>query len=207
MKTAFTLFFYTILTVFILLFTRCTTSGPEVFVTDIDGNVYPTCTIGNKVWMAANLRVTRYRNGDPVPLLSDSTAWNKTRTGAYCFYNNDTLYNSTYGKLYNGYAINDPRKIAPEGWHIATNEEITTLIAELEKDAANADKLKTNGLGGYRFYSGGTFHTLGFNGYWWAAGNSFEIYDHSPRLFTGLADVQRNSYEAGYGMAIRCVKD
>ncbi len=207
MKTAFTPFLYTIITVYLLFFTRCTTSQPGIFVTDIDGHIYPTCIIGNKVWMAANLRVTRYRNGDPVPPVADSIAWRKTTTGAYCFYNNDPSFDTSYGKLYNWYAINDPRNIAPEGWHIPTNEEITSLIAELEKEPANADKLKISGLGGYRFYSGGTFHTLGFNGYWWGAGNSFELYDHSPRLFTGMADVQRNTYEAGYGMAIRCVKD
>lgn len=207
MKTAITTFFCTTLTVFILLFTGCTTSEPGTHVTDIDGHVYPTCTIGNKMWMAANLRVTHYRNGDPIPLITDSTAWSSTTTGAYCNYNNDTTYTTTYGQLYNWYAINDSRNIAPEGWHIPTNEEITALIAELEKEPANAEKLKFNGLGGYRFYTGGSFHTLGFNGYWWGATNSFEIYDWSPRLFTGLADVQRNKYEAAYGMAVRCIKD
>jgi uncharacterized protein (TIGR02145 family) len=206
MKTAFIPFLYMLLAAYIL-FMGCTSDKPVTMVTDADGNVYPTCTIGNKVWMAANLRVTRYRNGDPVPLIADSTAWSKTTAGAYCFYNNDSSFNASYGKLYNWYAINDLRNIAPEGWHIPTNEEITALIAELEKDPANADKFKANEPGGYRFYTGGSFHTMGFNGYWWGANHSFEVYDHSPRLFTGLADVQRNRYEAGYGMAIRCVKD
>jgi uncharacterized protein (TIGR02145 family) len=157
--------------------------------------------------MAANLQVTRYRNGDPVPMVTDSTAWGRQTTGAYCFYNNDSFYNAAHGKLYNWYAINDSRNIAPEGWHIPTAEDINALMAELEKEPANADKLKLNGLSGYRFYTGSSFHTLGFNGYWWSAYSSFEIYDWSPRLFTGLADVQRNKYEATYGMSVRCVKD
>jgi uncharacterized protein (TIGR02145 family) len=195
------------LLVFIFLFASCTYNKPETPVTDIDGNVYPAVTIGNKVWMAANLRVTRYRNGDAIPLVSDSTYWIKNPTGARCYYNNDTADVGTNGQLYNWYAINDSRNIAPEGWHIPTDEEITALTVELEKDPAQAYKLKTNGLGGYRFYTGSTYHTRGFNGYWWSANRSFEIYDWSPRLFTALADVQRNSYEASYGLAIRCVKD
>ena len=191
----------------IILFTGCTYNKPATQVTDIDGNIYPTVTIGNKVWMAANLRVSRYRNGEPILLVSDSTAWNKNLTGGYCYYNNDTTQTAAYGLLYNWYAINDNRNIAPEGWHIPTDEEIKTLITELEKEPSNANKLKVNGLGGYRFYTGGTYHTRGFNGYWWGTNKSFEIYDWSPRLFSSLADVQRNSYEAGYGLAVRCVKD
>lgn len=191
----------------IILLTACTYNRSTNQVTDIDGNIYPTVTIGNKVWMGANLRVTRYRNGDAISLVTDSTAWRKNLTGGYCYYNNDTTQTITYGLLYNWYAINDKRNIAPEGWHIATDEEIKALINELEKEPAHANKLKANGLGGYRFYTGGTYHTKGFNGYWWGANRSFEIYDRSPRLFSALADVQRNSYEAGYGLAVRCVRD
>jgi uncharacterized protein (TIGR02145 family) len=207
MKNAFNTLLYTFTTAIILLIAGCNDSMPGTLVTDIDGNVYPTCNIGNKVWMAANLRTTRYRNGDAIPMVTDSTAWRQHKTGAWCNYNNDTSHNAAHGKLYNWYAISDSRNIAPEGWHIATIEEITALIAVLEKEPANADKLKANGLSGYRYYTGSSFHTLGFNGYWWAANSSFEIYDYSSRLFTALADVQRNNYEAGYGLAVRCVKD
>jgi uncharacterized protein (TIGR02145 family) len=195
------------LIVIIFLFASCTYSEPATEVTDIDGNVYPTVTIGNTIWMAANLRVTRYRNGDAIPLVTDSTTWHKSTTGVRCYYNNDTANVATKGVLYNWYVINDSRNIAPEGWHIPTDKEITALTAELERDPAQASKLKANGLGGYRFYTGRTYHTMGFNGYWWSANRSFEIYDWSTRLFTALADVQRNNYEASYGLAIRCVKD
>ena len=194
-----------IITAFIILFVSCTNNNPATQVTDIDGHVYPTVTIGNKVWMAANLRVTRYRNGNVIPVVID-TAWWSNNPGC-CYYNNDTTQVDTYGLLYNWYAINDSRNIAPEGWHIPTDEEITALTTALEKDPALANKLKVNGLGGYRFYTGQTYHTRGFNGYWWGTSRSFEIYDWSPRLFSALADVQRNKYEAGYGLAIRCVKD
>jgi hypothetical protein len=191
----------------IILFASCTYNQPDTHVTDIDGHIYPTVTIGNKAWMAANLRVTRYRNGDAIPLVTDSTTWSKSQTGGRCYYNNDTTQTNTYGLLYNWHAINDSRNIAPEGWHIATDEDIATLTAELEKDPAQANKLKANGLAGYRFYTGNTYHTRGFNGYWWGTKRSFEVYEWSPRLFSALADVQRNSYEASYALAVRCVKD
>lgn len=195
----------TIITVIIIFFASCTYHQPETQVTDIDGHVYPTVTIGNKVWMATNLRVTHFRNGNAIPPVTDSAYWSKNPGS--CYYNNDTAQVDTYGLLYNWYAVNDSRNIAPEGWHIPTDEEITALTIALEKDPTLANKLKVNGLGGYRFYTGQTFHTRGFNAYWWGTNRSFEIYDWSPRLFSALADVQRNSYEASYGLAIRCVKD
>jgi uncharacterized protein (TIGR02145 family) len=195
----------TIITTIIIFFAGCTYHQTEIRVTDIDGHVYPTVTIGNKVWMATNLRVTHYRNGDAIPLATDPIYWSKNP--GWCYYNNDTAHVDTYGLLYNWFAVDDNRNIAPEGWHIPTDEEITALTTALEKDPALADKLKANGLGGYRFYTGQTFHTRGFNGYWWGTNRSFEIFDWSPRLFSALADVQRNRYEASYGLAIRCVKN
>jgi uncharacterized protein (TIGR02145 family) len=189
-----------------LLFTGCTTSNNNT-VRDIDGHEYPTLTIGKQIWMVENLRVTRYRNGDTIPNITDTTAWSACTSGAYCNYNNDTRNVTGHGRLYNWFAVNDSRQIAPEGWHIPTDEEIATLVAWLEKDTTSADPLKAYGLSGYRHCFGGTYHTRGFNGYWWSVNRSFEIYDWSPRLFTGFADVQRNRYEGSYGLAIRCVKD
>jgi PKD repeat protein len=70
-------------------------------VTDIDGNVYHTVTIGTQVWMVENLKTTKYRNGDPIPNVTDSTTWGNSTTGAYCNYNNDANNSTTYGRLYN----------------------------------------------------------------------------------------------------------
>ncbi|WP_207515350.1 fibrobacter succinogenes major paralogous domain-containing protein [Longitalea luteola] len=187
--------------------THCTTGKADNQVTDIDGHVYATVTIGNKVWMAENLRVTRYRNGDLIPHIEDTTAWSTSTTGAWCNYNNDAGNAAIYGRLYNWYAINDSRNIAPEGWHIPTDEEIAALISLLETKPAMAEIVKAKGLGGYRFCNGGSYHTIDFNGYWWSATRSYEIYDWSSRLFTGFADVQRNRYESNFGLAVRCVKD
>ena len=93
--------------------------------------VYTTVTIGKQVWMVENLKTTTYRNGDPIPNVTDNTLWGNNTTGSYCDYNNDAKNSTTYGRLYNWYALNDSRKIAPEGWHVATDAEWTTLTEYL----------------------------------------------------------------------------
>lgn len=90
-------------------------------MTDQDGNVNKTVTIGNQVWMAENLKVTHYRNGDAIPYIIDNTEWANIITGALCAYDNDSPHILTYGLLYNWYAVNDSRHIAPEGWHVPTD--------------------------------------------------------------------------------------
>ncbi|MCE5305999.1 fibrobacter succinogenes major paralogous domain-containing protein [bacterium] len=95
---------------------------------DIDGNVYNTITIGTQVWMVENLKTTRYRNGEPIPNVTDNSAWATSTQGAQCSYNNNVANDIKYGKLYNWYAVNDSRKLAPKGWHIPSEAEWTTLI-------------------------------------------------------------------------------
>ena len=92
---------------------------PET-VSDIDGNVYQTVKIGAHTWMAENLNVSRYRNGDSIPFITDSSQWISTTTDAYCFYNNDSTLAATYARLYNWKAMADARQIAPLGWHVPT---------------------------------------------------------------------------------------
>jgi len=97
-------------------------------VTDYDGNVYNTVTIGTQVWLKENLKVTHYRNGDLIPNVTDGMAWSNLTTGAYCNFNNDANnYSTIYGRLYNWYAVNDSRNIAPVGWHVPTHDEWTSL--------------------------------------------------------------------------------
>ena len=96
-------------------------------VTDIDNNVYPTVQIGNQIWMAENLNVSRFRNGDKIPKITNPNTWEQTTTSAYCDYNNKSENSKKYGKLYNFHAVADPRNIAPEGWHIPTDAEWNTL--------------------------------------------------------------------------------
>jgi uncharacterized protein (TIGR02145 family) len=110
-------------------------------VTDIDGNVYKTIGIGNQIWMAESLRTTKYRNGEAIPIVTDNSAWNALTTGAYCNYNNmndlDTI--SKYGRLYNWFTVADSRNIAPEGWHVPTDAEWTTLENYLIANGYNYD--------------------------------------------------------------------
>jgi hypothetical protein len=90
---------------------------------DIDGNEYKTISIGTQTWMAENLKTTKYRNGDPIPNVTDDTEWGKLSTGAYCDYDNIPDNSAIYGKLYNWYAVDDSRNIAPTGWHVPTDKE------------------------------------------------------------------------------------
>jgi uncharacterized protein (TIGR02145 family) len=99
-------------------------------MTDIDGNVYQTITIGNQTWMAQNLMVTKYRNGAAIPNETNDTKWNALATGAQCTYNNNRDSNTVakFGRLYNFYAVTDQRNLAPTGWHVASDSEWATLI-------------------------------------------------------------------------------
>ncbi|MCX6174724.1 MAG: fibrobacter succinogenes major paralogous domain-containing protein [Ignavibacteriales bacterium] len=96
-------------------------------VTDIDGNIYHTVTIGTQVWMVENLKVTKYRNGDTIPYLTDGHQWINIQSGAYCNYDNSAGNSATYGHLYNYSAVTDSRNIAPSGWHIPPKTEFLTL--------------------------------------------------------------------------------
>ena len=109
--------------------------GPTV--SDVDGNLYHTVTIGTQVWMVENLRTTSYRNGEPIPNVTDNDKWYNLSSGAYCNYLNDPQNPDYYGKLYNWYAVVDSRNIAPAGWHVPDENEFTILI----------DFLKNNGYG------------------------------------------------------------
>jgi uncharacterized protein (TIGR02145 family) len=114
-------------------------------MTDQDGNVYATIKIGNQWWMAENLKVTHYRNGDAIPNVTDDTEWGNLTSGAYCAYNNDNNNIKTYGLLYNWYSIDDNRNIAPEGWHVPTDEEWKQLEQYLGMSQTDADAIGYRG--------------------------------------------------------------
>lgn len=105
-------------------------------VWDADGNEYPTIAIGNQVWMGANLRTTQYSDGTTIPTGLDNTAWSQATEGAYAIYphsmvegvNSDEEMVETYGKLYNFYAVSDPRGLCPAGWRVATADDYDELV-------------------------------------------------------------------------------
>ena len=113
-------------------------------VVDIDGNVYNTIAIGDQDWMKENLKVTRYRNGEPIPNVTDDDTWVGLTTGAYCWINNDSVTGRTgayarHGALYNWYAVVDGRRICPTGWHVPTDAEWQVMEREIGMTFAEAD--------------------------------------------------------------------
>ncbi len=207
-------------TLTMIVITNCGT------VTDIDGNVYHTVTIGTQCWMLENLKVTHYRNGDSIPNVIDATAWSGLSTGAYCNYNNDSNNATTYGRLYNWYALDDSRKIAPAGWHLPSDAEWTQLTDYLGGESVAGGKLKEIGTihwnspnigatnetgftalpGGDRHYSG-QFRYMKNYGYWWSSSESDTSNSLSRTLNFSFETIGRYSYPKVCGFSVRCIKD
>jgi uncharacterized protein (TIGR02145 family) len=114
------------------------TTEPIKTVTDIDGNVYNTVTIGTQVWMAENLKVTKYRNGDAIPNITDNTQWYNLTTGAYSNYENNTTNGNTYGRLYNWHTVGTGY-LCPTGWHVPTSEDWISFRDYLMLNGYNFD--------------------------------------------------------------------
>ena len=192
-----------------------------------NGTATPVLTICCQSWMTKNLDVDKYRNGDLIPKVTDPTAWAALTTGAYCYYNNDsTTYAATYGKLYNWYAVNDPRGLAPEGWHIPTDFEWTTLVNCLGGAAIAGGAMKENGTthwltpntgannssgflalpGGGRGGSG-TFQDLGAGGYLWSSTEDDAAFASYRFLIYDNGSVTRYLNQKRFGFSVRCLKD
>ena len=101
--------------------------GDDNTCIDIDGNVYETVQIDEQLWMAENLKVTHYNNGDEITNLTSESDWTSTYSGAYSDYDNNPSNSETYGKLYNWYTVDDSRGLCMEGWHVPSDEEIMEL--------------------------------------------------------------------------------
>ncbi|MCX6161728.1 MAG: hypothetical protein NTV87_10420 [Ignavibacteriae bacterium] len=192
-------------------------------VTDKDDSTYKTITISKQIWMAENLNVEHYRNGDPIPQVQDKEEWDNQTTGAWCYYENNSGNGTTYGRLYNWYAVSDPRGLAPDGWHIPTNDEWTKLINYLGGAEVAGEKMKTtsgwdengNGTntsgfnaipGGYRNHEG-YFINIGRNALFWTSTefNSTNILFRN--VIGSIPDVYNPNYTKDFGLSVRCVKD
>lgn len=202
---------------------------PGPTLTDIDGNVYKTVKIGNQVWMAENLKVTKYRNGNAIPNVTDGATWASLSSGAYCSWGNSTFNAVTYGYLYNFYSVVDSRQICPVGWHVPSQSEWTTLINYLGGEKVAGAKLKEGGsthwvtssgdnssgftgLGGsWRGGDGAFYYYPGQNGCFWTTTLSNNIYDSPWTLFlTTAIDVVFNNdsyHTKKAGNSVRCIKD
>jgi uncharacterized protein (TIGR02145 family) len=205
-------------------------------VTDIDGNTYKTVKIGDQWWMAENLKVTHYRNGDLVPHVTGSE-WASLSNGAYCEYENSENYVVDYGRLYNWYAINDSRNIAPAGWHVPSDEEWKLLEIYLGMNQIEANqeanrgideggKLKeagtthwfypnkgaTNESGfsalpaGYRDYSG-LYRSIGEYAAFWSFTESNIFVAWCRFLGCNYSGVDRGDTGKHNGLSVRCIMD
>jgi len=132
-------------------------------VSDIDGNEYQTVKIGDQWWMAENLNVVRYRNGDAIPNVTDNTEWWNLSTGAFCEYNNDIINVATYGRLYNWFAVDDSRNIAPTGWHVPTDDEWQILVDFLGGNSTAGGKMKETGTAHWSSPNAGATNSSGFS--------------------------------------------
>ncbi len=199
-----------------------------VIMTDKDGNNYATVKIGDQVWTAENLRVTQYRDGTPIPYETDKTTWINITTGAYCIYNDNASDElTTYGALYNWYAAADSRNIAPEGWHVPTDEEWSDLMTYLSNNigsSGTADVLKSvtgwnsagNGTddygfsalpGGCRNYYDGIYKHMGSIAYFWSATEAHGLSGWYRQLNYNTTYVYQRSFYKDYGFAIRLLRD
>ncbi|MBN2413915.1 fibrobacter succinogenes major paralogous domain-containing protein [candidate division KSB1 bacterium] len=182
-------------------------------VTDINGNIYKTIKIGNQWWMAENLKVTSYRNGDAIPNVTDNTEWIILENGAYCYFKNDSSNGSEFGVLYNWDAVNDSRNIAPAGWHVPTDEEWKQLEIHLGMSQLEADRegrrgeneggvLKETGTVFWKNPNKGATNGSGFNA---RPGGSLGGYDGRFSIFGCFAFFWSASEYGNYSAWCRCL--
>lgn len=206
-------------------------------VTDIDGNVYRTVKIGYQWWMAENLKVTNYRNGEAIPNVTNNTTWAGLSTAARCAYDNNETTADTYGYLYNWYAVDDSRTIAPVGWHVPSDEEWKELEVYLGMSQSQADslglrgtdeggKIKETGTAHWQSPNTGATNESGFSalpggyrdtndGYYymdytahfWSSTENTSSFAWYRILYNSNSGVRRNYRSKRYGRSVRCVRD
>ena len=192
-------------------------------VLDIDGNEYKTKKIGNQIWMAENLRVSHYRNGDPILIVANRNLWKQMACEAYL----DSIFGEIQCFLYTWHAVSDPRGLAPQGWHIPTDKEWKILVQHLGGKKSAGGKLKAKGTDFWKAPNLGADNSSGFmalpfgfmgvlNSFHGAVGESANFWTSSDRKFRGaiyrvmganFTAVNRFFDSKEYGMSVRCIKD
>ncbi len=194
--------------------------------TDGDNNNYPIVEIGTQVWMAENLKTTKFNNGLEILNEEDNVAWNNLKTPAYCWYNNsESTYKTTYGALYNWYTVNTGN-LCPTGWHVPSDDEWTAFTTYLGGTGVASGKLKELGTahwnlpntgatnetgytalpGGGRV-SGGTFDGLNVSSYLWSTTATNETNAWCRILNCTCSCVASFDDIKSYGFSVRCLKD
>ena len=200
-------------------------------VTDVDGNLYHVIRIGNQSWLQENLRVTKYRNGDVIPVVATDAQWKNQTAGALCNYDNTAANGTIYGKLYNYFALTNPHGLCPTGWHVPSDGEWKTLGTILGGDAVAGGKLKSTGTieqgtglwyapntgatnsswftglpGGYRI-NYGTYYSIGNVGYFWSTSDTASVNAWNYVLDANNNELLRNYNLMTNGFSVRCCKD
>lgn len=226
--------FLIVIYLFILIIIHCDATGPGLGqpsdpVIDIDGNVYETVKIGDQIWMAENLKVKHYRNGEPIPNVTELMEWMNLLTGAYCAYNNIESNADTYGYLYNWYAVDDSQNIAPEGWHVPTEEEWETLVDYLGGYEVAGSKMKEAGTSHWKSPNTGATNVSGFSAlpagflrpqytqnfdnigeyayFWSSTETSNGYYSYNLTLSHSYTEAHLDPDDKQYGYSVRCIKD
>lgn len=186
-------------------------------------------TIGKQVWMTENLNVDKFRNGDAIPEAKTEEEWRtagEKKQPAWCYYYNDTTNGAKYGKLYNWYAVNDSRGLAPKGWHVPSEAEWTQLIDYLGGKRVAGGKMKSttgwmmyantyyssnssgfSGLpGGSRNEKGG-FLYIGYAGTWWSSTEKTRLSAWFHELYYSNSRADRFGTDKIRGLSVRCIRD
>ena len=203
-------------------------------VADFEGNLYSTVNIGAQVWMAENLRATKFNDGNEIPIITGYTDWINLTGAAYCWYNNDISFKPTLGALYSWFTIAEGM-LCPTGWHVPTDEEFNTLelFLGMNPDSVNilgwrgtdqGSQLKsttgwddegngtnTSGFsclpGGYRYAAQGAFYSLGELTYLWSATEAGSDLGWYRRFDASHTDIFKAATSKRGGKYVRCVKD
>jgi uncharacterized protein (TIGR02145 family) len=196
----------------------------------------PNVTIGTQIWSTRNLDVTTYRDGTPIPQVTDPTQWQNLTTGAWCYYNNDPANGAIYGKLYNWYAVagihdNNPatpnKILAPTGWHVPSDTEWTTLTTFLGGESVAGGKMKSTGTSLWESPNTGATNESGFSalpggqnfigfvhqglvGYWWSSSINTTLgstSSYSRRILNNYIGIGLGGHSFGIGISVRLLKD
>ena len=190
--------------IFLVLFITLTNS---IFgqITDIDGNTYGTEKFGKKIWMTENLRVTRFNNGDSIPLVMDNEKWINLNSPGYCYFDGKIDSIKTYDLLYNGFVVE--KNVCPIGWHVPDEKEWRDLAKKFKKkNLLNISKLQGHRRGFQgQFYLFETNLLFNGNGPWWCLTNSDEIGWNRFLDYVNIS-YKNKSYREN-GLSCRCVKD
>jgi uncharacterized protein (TIGR02145 family) len=190
--------------------------GQEV-VKDYDGNVYKTVKIGTRVWMAENLKVTHYRNGELIPSIEEPKQWDILISGACCDLNNNPAYTKAFGLIYNWYTAGDVRNVCPTGWHVPSDLEWNALTTFLSGEKGPGGVLPGSAAinqiifrflpEGFRGYDG-EFTGIGYGGGgWWSATESTAETAFYRNVNYNTASRQHMEGRKSFGYHIRCIKE